>query len=214
MVNASEIFLGFTRYYNSLTIAFEESIATNTTRIISYMDSLGRMLGYRIFSEMTFSTLYKLAGKECPSTLEKKKPDVCWGQLCEDGKFEYELILESEQSMNEKKIREDVEKLLGFPSKLKVLYCPHDDPKKVIRIIKEVAENKQQKTAGEFLIIVDPWVNWKTFSKGKLRGYLLNQNLEGLALGEADVTAFEEGAVHIRLFKNATWKPLEGPSIL
>lgn len=138
MVRASEIFLGLARYYNSLTIALEESIATNTTRIISYMDSLGRMLGYRIFSEVTFSTLYKLAGEECPSVLKEKKPDICWGHLTEDGKFEYELVLESEQSMDNEKIRSDVEKLLYFPSKLKVLYCAHIIRKKLLKSSKKL----------------------------------------------------------------------------
>jgi len=55
MVSASEVFMGFSRYYNSLGIVFEGSIKTNTERIISYLDNLGRMLGYRIFSELPFS---------------------------------------------------------------------------------------------------------------------------------------------------------------
>lgn len=205
MVRPSEIFLGFARYYNSLTIAFEESLATNTSRIISYMDNLGRMLGYRIFSELTFSKLFDLAGKKCPSELKGKKPDICWGYITEDGKFRYELVLESEQSMDDEKIKKDMEKLLCFPSQLKVLYCPHNNPKRVIEIAKEVAK-KQQKLTGELLVIIDPWVNRKTFSKGKLLGLLLNSNLEWLAVGEANITTLKEFAHTIRLFKNATWK--------
>jgi len=77
MVSPCEFFMGFSRYYNSLRITFEESIGTHTRRIISYVDSLGRMLGYRILSEISFSELFELASKECPPELKRKRPDMC-----------------------------------------------------------------------------------------------------------------------------------------
>lgn len=206
MVSAYEVFLGFSRYYNSLGITFEESIATHTGRIISYMDKLGRMLGYRIFSEISFSHLFRWVNKECPPELMRKKPDMCWGHLTEHG-LEYELVLESEQSMDDKKIEEDVEKLLPFPSRLKVLYCAHTDLEEVIASVANVVK-KGKELAGELLLIIDPWVSRKTFSTGTLSGILMNSSLEITHCGEAEIEEFRDGSFKMRLFKNAKWSTL------
>jgi hypothetical protein len=198
--------MGFSRYYNSLGITFEESIQTNTNRIISYLDQLGRMLGYYIFSEHHFEGLFKTVGKECPPDFRSKKPDVCWGYTTEKDRLEYELILESEQQMDEEKIGEEIRKLLIFPSKLKVLYCAHSDPQTVIKLVRKEA-NKVNRTDGHFLVIIDPWVNRGTFGVSNLEGKLLNSNLEVTHVGFAKVYEFEEGPWRKRLFKNAVWIP-------
>ena len=203
MVSAYEVFMGFSRYYNSLRITFEESIATHTGRIISYMDNLGRMLGYRIFSEVTFSHLFRWVYKECPPELSRKKPDMCWGHLTEQG-LEYELVLESEQTMDDKKIEKDIEKLLPFPSKLKILYCVHTDLKAVIDSVVNVVKKGREFT-GELLLIVDPWVSRKTFSTGTLSGILMNSSLKITHYGEVKIEEFSDGPFKIRLFKNAKW---------
>lgn len=74
MVSAREIFLGFSRYYNSLNINESESLSTITGRLLSYFDTLGRMLGYRIRSENTLKSLVS----SCPKNLESKKVDMIW----------------------------------------------------------------------------------------------------------------------------------------
>lgn len=214
MVSPREFFMGFSRYYNSFGIAFEESITTNTTRIISYVDKLGRMLGYRIFSELSCSNLFKLANKQCPIELKRKKPDCCWGYFTDEGNVEYELVLESEQSMKEEKIEKDVIELLFFPAKLKILYCAHSNPKRVVKMVQKVAHDRQQKEfVGDLLLIVDPWINPKTFSEGQLIGILLNLYLEGVSLGRADIATYKDGTSNIRLFKNAIWEDVNGPII-
>jgi hypothetical protein len=67
MVNAHEIFLGFTRYYNSLNIVWDETLSTHTNRLLSYFDELGRMLGYSIITENTLGNLIS----PCPEVMEK-----------------------------------------------------------------------------------------------------------------------------------------------
>ena len=206
MVSASEIFLGFCRYYNSLNIAYQESIPTNTMRIISYLDNLGRMLGYRIFSELTFKNLFSNTKLKCPSDLARKKPDMCWGKYV-DKKVEYELILESEQEMNEEKIEDALNKLIIFPSNIKVLYCAHDEPKEVLKILQEVY-NKRKKVIGKLLLIIDPWTTPSKFSKGNLTGLLINSDLEITHTGSAEAFAYIDGIVEIRLFINSVWVPI------
>jgi len=203
MVSVSEIFLGFCRYYNSLNIAYQESIPTNTMRIISYLDNLGRMLGYRIFSELTFKKLFSYMNLKCPSDLVRKKPDMCWGKIV-DEKMEYELILESEQEMNEEKIENALNKLIIFPSNVKILYCAHDEPKEVLKILQKLY-NKRKKVLGTLLLIIDPWTTPNKFSEGSLIGLLINSDLEITHTGSAEVFKYSDGIVDIRLFKNSVW---------
>ena len=203
MVFVSEIFLGFCRYYNSLNIAYQESIPTNTMRIISYLDNLGRMLGYRIFSELTFKKLFSYMNLKCPSDLVRKKPDMCWGKIV-DEKMEYELILESEQEMNEEKIENALNKLIIFPSNVKILYCAHDEPKEVLKILQKLY-NKRKKVLGTLLLIIDPWTTPNKFSEGSLIGLLINSDLEITHTGSAEVFKYSDGIVDIRLFKNSVW---------
>lgn len=212
MVNPQEIFLGFSRYYNSLGVAYEESISTNTNRIISYLDLLGRMLGHRIFSEMTCSTLFEKAGKDCPLELRRKKPDVCWGNFTEN-KIEFELVMESEQSNIQEKIEDDILELLPFPAKLKILYCAHNDPKDIVEIVRKIAKENRIELFGKLLLIIDPWVSPNTFSEGQLMGILLDSNLDIVACGKADIMSIRDGALNIRLFKNAIWEDQEAQLI-
>lgn len=207
MVTPFEFFMGFSRYYNSLRITFEESIETNTGRVISYVDTLGRMLGYRIFAELSFHKLFEATNRVCPPQLKNKKPDMCWGYSSGDEglRMEYELVLESEQQMDDDKIVEDIEKLLVFPAKLRILYCAHKNPERVIELVKEVAQKRKEFT-GELLLIIDPWVSRKTFSAGQLKGVLMNSNLEITHSGNADITRFKDGDSNIRLFKNVRWE--------
>lgn len=216
MISPSELFLGFSRYYNSLCVASYESVTTNTTRITSYLDQLGRMLGYRIYSELKFSTLFKIINKQCPEWMKSKMPDMCWGNF-DNEKLNYGLILESQQSSNnEKAIRKDVNKLLCFPARLDVLYCAHRRPERIIDLVKEVAEEYKVKPESELLLIIDHWVNYDTFDEGELKGFLLNSDLEKIAEGEAKVDKFEIDSFNIdsydkkpsriRVFKNAKWQ--------
>lgn len=206
MVRPSELFMGFSRYYNSLGISFEESTQTNTNRIISYADQLGRMLGYDIFSEHSFGKLFEMVNKKCPSDFRAKKPDVCWGCITEKEGLRYELVLESEQQMDEEKIARDIRKLLIFPSKLKILYCARSLPETIIELVRKEAK-EVPKTEGHFLLLIDPWVNRRTFAVGNLEGILLDSNLEVTHVGMAEVHEFEDGFWRKRLFKKAMWAP-------
>ena len=106
MVEAHELFQGFMRYYNALHISDEESQPTQTTRILSYYDMLGRMLGYRITSELTLKTL---VGR-VPKTIEKKKIDQIWFTK-QNNKTSYELAIESQLVLKWDRIENDVKKL-------------------------------------------------------------------------------------------------------
>jgi len=203
MVEAREIFVGFSTYYNSLRITLQESIATNTTRILSYMDSLGRMLGYEIFSELPFSSLFQQIGRECPQDMMRRRPDICWGYR-HNGKLSYELVLESEQDMNDEKLEGDLKKLMLLPARIRVLYCSHNDPQRLTALISKAAQEKGG-FSGELLLIVDPWVTRIGFGTGELEGVLLDPNLNQKGLGKATITKIDDGPSTVRYFKDVKW---------
>lgn len=207
MVSPSEIFLGFCNYYNTLRIFYYESISIHTLRVTSYWDELGLMLGYRIFSEASFKELFKLVNEECPKGLEKKKPDVCWGSW-EDGELRYELVLESESEMDKDKIKEELEKLIVFPAKMKVLYCSHNNVEEIFRLIRQVI-NSYPSYMGSLLVIIDPWVKPSSFDKGEITGFLINSNKKISHQGSAHVFSYIDSGDKIRQIKNATWKSVQ-----
>ena len=200
MVSAREIFLGFSRYYNSLNIIYSESLSTHTGRLLSYFDELGRMLGYRILSENTLRNLVST----CPKKHEKKKVDIIWNW--EEGETEsYELAVESQQSPNMSLIKKDTVKLAIVPSRLKVLYCAAEDHNKILAAIRKI--RKQWKdNQGEFLAIVDPWVGTSGFAEGTLRGILLSPQGRIEGEGTAKTREIVDGVHNIRMFLNAKWQ--------
>jgi len=200
MVLAREIFLGFSRYYNSLNIIHSESLSTHTSRLLYYFDELGRMLGYRIVCEKTLSNLVS----PCPRNLEKKKVDMIWDW--EKGKTQkYELAVESQQNPSINLIKGDMAKLANVPAKLKVLYCAAEDHNKILAAIRSL-RSKYADDQGDFLAIIDPWVGSFGFSEGILQGILLDDQGQMKGEGTAKVSEIIDGRHNIRIFLNAKWK--------
>lgn len=199
MVSAREIFLGFSRYYNSLNIIESESISTHTGRLLSYFDELGRMLGYRIRSENTLKNLVT----SCPKNLENKKVDILWEW--EEEKIEYELACESQQSPNMTLIKGDIEKLANLPAKLKVLYSFAKDYNKILKAIKKI-RTQYKDDQGKFLAIIDPWIGRNGFAKGTLRGIFLDRHGRIKGEGTAKVRVIVDGTYNIRVFLDTAWK--------
>lgn len=200
MVFPREVFLGFSRYYNSLNIIYSESLSTHTGRLISYFDELGRMLGYRIKCEKTMGNLVS----PCPKNLEKKKVDMVWDW--EKGKSRtYEVAVESQQSPSINRIRLDINKLVNLPAKLKVLYCAAGDHNKILKLIGKM-RLKFEDDHGKFLTIIDPWAGNCGFSEGTLKGILLDRKGEIIGEGTAKVSEIVDGTDYIRVFLDAKWK--------
>ena len=200
MVSASEIFMGFSRYYNSLSIIWRESLSTHTGRILAYFDSLGRMLGYRIISETKMRNLVS-----CPKNLENKKIDMMWWRFNEERKSEYELAVESQQSPDMDFIRNDIRKLVVLPAKLRVLYCCAKDRNKILKAIKEEIQQHEINQC-LFLAIIDPWVGSSGFDEGILAGILLNENGQIKGEGTAKVREIIDGLHRVRMFLEAEWQ--------
>lgn len=204
MVLAREIFMGFARYYNSLNIIWSESLSTHTGRLLSYFDELGRMLGYRIFSENMMKNLVS----PCPKNLENKKVDMVWC-FTEEGKPEYELAVESQHSPDMTLIKNDIRKLVILPAKLKVLYCCARDQNEILEAIrKEIGEEMQlyEDAQSLTLAIIDPWVGREGFAEGTLAGILLDKNGQIAGEGTAKIREVVDGIHLIRMFLEAEWQ--------
>jgi hypothetical protein len=202
MVCAREIFMGLCRYYNSLNLDFYESISTHTGRLLSYFDTLGRMLGYRITSEGTIKKLSELFKFSFPLQMSKQKTDMIWWQFLEKP---VELAVESQQSPDLDEITKDTRKLMVIPARLRVLYCAFEDHNVIVeRIRKEIQSNKDKRS--QFLVMIDPWVNANTFSEGIFKGFLFDEEAQIIGEGTAKVSETIDGIHQIRAFLNANWQ--------
>ncbi|TET20334.1 hypothetical protein E3J74_03550 [Candidatus Bathyarchaeota archaeon] len=202
MVSAREIFMGFSTYYNSLGIAWEESLSTHTGRLLSYFDTLGRMLGYRVDSEVTLKKLAPF----CPKDVQREKVDMIWWRSVDDATRELELAVESQQDPKLQLIKKDIRKLAIIPANLKVLYCA---PKELTKILEAIRKEMQQykHNQSRFLAIMDPWRSPDTFAKGTVLGLSLDSNGKIKGEGTAKVSKVDVGrSLSIRMFLEAKWK--------
>ena len=203
MVNAEEIFKGFCRHYNSFNIIYDETLSTHTSRLVSYFDTLGRMLGYRIFSEYSMGKLIPA----CSQDLEGKKVDIVWGYFNNGGKIRLELAAELQQSFNLSEYEKDIKKLATLSAKLKVFYCAAKDSEEIVDMVVEELGQHSGKEKNQFLIIVDPWVSPSKFGEGKFRGILLDHTGK-LGVGTANVMKINDDTQKLRLLLNVQWKNL------
>jgi len=72
VVYGHELFFGFMRYYNSFNVTGEDTFTTNTRRILSYYDLLGRMLGYRVYSDKSMKNL----NEDVPKSIERQRNSI------------------------------------------------------------------------------------------------------------------------------------------
>ena len=110
--------------------------------------------------------------------------------------------------MKNDKIREELEKLVAFPAKIKALYCSHNNIKEVFSLIRQVI-NSYPSYKGSLLIIIDPWVKSSSFDKGGIEGYLIDSNKKITHQGSAQVFSYFDSIYEIRQIKNAIWKQVQ-----
>ncbi len=204
MVDAKEIFKGFCRYYNSFHIVYDESLSTHTSRLVSYFDTLGRMLGYRIFSEYSIGKLIPTY----PLDLKNKKIDIVWGAFNNEGRIQIELAAELQQSFNMPDYEKDIKKLATLSAKLKVFYCAANNSEEIMKSVTEEINRHNTQEKSQFLVIVDPWVNPSKFCEGKIRGMLLDPAGELAGEGTADILKLNDDNQQLRVLLNVQWKNL------
>ena len=101
MVEPSEIFYGFCKSFSSLGITIAPTPSTWKYRVYFFFDTLGRMLGYEVFTEDTFTKgdgIKELVGKRIDNTWVTPESD-------------YALSLEYE---NTKNIDDEIAKLAAM----------------------------------------------------------------------------------------------------
>jgi len=150
MVSASELFYGFCRSFSGFGINFWNIGLTASTwkyRIYYYFDNLGRMLGYDVITEDTFT---KEDGIE---ELVGKRLDMTWR---EPNTTKYELAFEYENGRN---IDDDIMKLAAMPClRILVMYRfrtnGYTDEEIIQKIILE--NKKYRKDKNKFLVFILP----------------------------------------------------------
>lgn len=200
MVQPHEFFLGFMRYYNALNISNVESQDTETKRVLSYFDMMGRMLGYSVTSELTMKTV---VGK-VPESVEKMKIDQLWMNRAQ-GQTEYELALESQLTNKLDRIKKDIRKLARIPANNLLLYCNWNSPEEVLKIAKKAIKKYGKMEDTKFLVIVDPWTDPKSMDVGKFNGYLLNTDGEIIGHGTAVGSVLKDEDQSLRVISNSNW---------
>jgi hypothetical protein len=204
MVDAEEIFKGFCRTYNTFNIIFDESLSVHTSRFTSFFDALGRMLGYRIFSEYTMKKLLPT----CPQNLENNQIDIIWGNYANSGEIQVELAVELQQEFNITEYEKDIRKLVTIPANLKVFYCAAKDSAEIAHKIIEELKKSPMHRVDQFLIIVDPWVGPERFGEGKIKGILLDNEGRTMAKGSAEVMKLKDNNQYLRILSNVQWRKL------
>lgn len=195
MVQASEIFYGFCRYFSSLGLSYKIGWSTWAQRSLWYFDALGRMLGYDVWME---DTLTDTEGWKCPSKLRGKRVDMVW---VIPGELEYVLALEHQGSP--KYVDTDIEKLAVYP-KLKVLiiYGSRNKDRILSKIRKELDKREKEKGSLFLLISVPNQFNVEPPFM-KLEALLLNDS--GDVLGEGSAEAHREKSTDLCFFTKTNW---------
>ena len=195
----SELFFGLCRYYSSL--GFDEIVNWNTwtQRSLAYFDQLGRMLGYRVYTE---DTLTDTEDWKCPKELRRKRIDMTW---IDPDKDEYALALEHQKSNSLKKIRLDIKKLsliLG----LRVLVVYRQD---TLRMQKLAArEISKIEGHGDYFLLFNiphPRHFREKPPVEKLDSRLIDDNGKLVAVGSAE--ARKESKTGLRFFSKPKWIP-------
>lgn len=201
LMEPSELFFGFCRYYSSLLITSDVAWSSRGQRTLAYFDSLGKMLGYNVNTEDTFtkSGSTDTAGDtwKCPPKLVGKRTDMTWSEHAGD---QYVLAFEHQSSNNPVRIKRDIAKLAQYGS-LKVLVVYGQDTEVVQQWIQKELQ-KTDDTEGTFLLVNVPYY----FNKEpplKLHARLLDKKGKIIAFGTAE--ARKEKIAGFNFFDNAQW---------
>lgn len=195
-MNAVELFFGLCRYYSSLGL--DEDINWNSwaQRTLTYFEQLGRMLGYKVFTE---DTLTDTEDWKCPRQLRRKRIDMTW--IYPD-KNRYALALEHQGSDNPEKIRLDIKKLsvMACP---KVLIVYRQDTPKIQKIIRKELAKAGVEESDFFLLINIPDYFRDAPPIKKLEARLIDKYGKLAAVGTAE--ARREKITGLRFFAHPKW---------
>ena len=181
MVDASEIFFGFCRNFSGLGINYTNVDLTASTwkyRIYYFFDTLGRLLGYDVITEDTYTK------KDGIKELIGKRIDMTWR---EPNTTRYTLAFEYENGRN---IDGDIMKLAAMSCfRVLVMFRFRNGGFTDEEIINKItSENKKYvKDNNEFLVLILPQYFEYDKPPQEFKGLLIdwdgNVNASGTALG-------------------------------
>jgi len=190
MVNESEIFYGFCMNFSSFGITAEPTPSTWKYRVYYYFDLLGRMLGYEVHTEDTFT-------KTDGINLTGKRIDMTWMSPISK---EYVLAFEYE---NTRDIDDEILKLTSVIG-LRVLVMfrsKYSDKEIIDKIV--ARQNKDNPENSNFLVFVMPDFFKEREPFEKLAAWLFDPKSQRIAIGEAEGYVGIDG---ICSFRNVVWK--------
>jgi len=195
MVDPSEVFFGYLKYFGSLGLDNEVSYNTWSQRSLWFFDSLGRMLGYNVVTEDAFIS----SDQTIDPKLIGKRTDLTW--LRDD---KYFLALEYQRSSDMETIKSDIQKLVVYPNLRVLIVFRRNLNTQNVRTTIQKAIGKDLIKGSRFLLIILP--NWfkqePEFEEAE--GVLFGYNGEILNLGKA--RAFQEKTSGLCMFTAITWE--------
>lgn len=189
MVEVSEIFHGFCRLFSSSGLTSEPTASTWKYRVYYFFDNLGRMLGYEVFTEDTFTK------KDGLESLVGKRIDMTWRTA---DLSEYVMALEYE---NTRKIDNDIKKLAAM-SGLRILVMVRFDftDEEIIEKIK--VEVKEYRGDDPFLVLILPRQFRPSKPFEKLTAILLDSKGKVCGSGSAEGYVGKDG---VCAFRKIVW---------
>lgn len=196
-MNPSELFFGLCRYYSSLGLDKDINWGTWAQRSLAYFDQLGRMLGYKVYTE---DHLRDTEDWKCPKELRRKRIDMTWIYPDKDV---YALALEHQGSNNPKKIILDIKKLsiMACPRILLVYRQDTNEIKKWIKTELDKIRNDEN----YFLLINIPDYFRDKPPILRLHARLIDKHHRLVSAGTAE--ARKETVTGLRFFSNVKWFP-------
>ena len=191
MVDASEIFYGFCKYFSSLGITVAPTPSTWKYRVYYFFDMLGRMLGYKVFTEDTFRK------SDGIKELVRKRIDMTWVTPKSD---KYVLALEYENTRN---VEDEIDKLVAMTGlRALVMFRFNYTDKQIIEKIRPKLKKFDEKDSDFLVLILPNYFEWKKPFE-QLRAFLFNSKGQIIGFGTAEGYAGKNGVCS---FKNISWK--------
>ena len=194
MANVSEIFYGFCKSFSSLGITVAPTPSTWKYRVYYFFDMLGRMSGYEVFTEDTFTKSNGI------KNLVGKRIDMTWVAPESDG---YALALEYE---NTKNVDDEIDKLVAMTGlRILVMFRFNYTDKDIIEKIRPKLKEFHVK-GSNFLVLILPIYFKLKKPFEKLRALLFDSKGRIVGFGTAEGYVGKDGVCS---FKNTSWKKIK-----
>jgi hypothetical protein len=189
VVEESEIFYGFCKYFSSLGISNAPTPSTWKYRVYYFFDLLGRMLGYEVLTEDTFK---KADGVK---ELVGKRLDMTWmSPISRD----YAFALEYE---NTKRIDDEISKLACITGLRVLVIFRYFKDAEIMEKIRQTQEKYGPQESNFLVLILPEYFKWdEPFEK--LRALLFDPKGRVIGFGSAEGYI---GANEICAFKDVSW---------